>query len=983
MATFVVLARYTHQGVEHVKASPERLEAKAIFGTASSPAAAHKLRVFRGGMRGSMRMQKVFSAASSLTPQGQHRGVRLLYRSKSFRCTSGNRVGRVASADLGFLSTVKKLLFIVLLIVAGGLWSAGSGSAGNTKNPAFTGACRKLPSPSAPNFTNRFNQFVRQLCYQKQNWEHDANRRTSQNIHDTLVKIWYSPLLFKWMTVLNRQGSVPDGAIAIKEEYSSQTSPIQFWSGMVKDSSLWWDGWYWSVVGTESSASAPAASSTTNGCAEPQFPFNGPTSVNCIGCHASAISTSPGAGTFSGTEFIDSTTSAGAAGSMPADAQLPAFAAHLQAQADPDPASGFTGRLPSSIFANVRMLPAATIPCMVPQQLDRVPSKPASKGGPSLFVTSDQCASCHDATNNAPMPTHMLYTEPGSSTPVNLSTYGEWRYSMMGLSGRDPIFFAQLDTESTVHSKLKGKRNAPGFIQDTCLSCHGVMGQRQFHLDKGNRPKTLFTRDQLQNATSPYGALARDGVSCAVCHHISDDDQNLDDPSAYTGRFLVGPADVLYGPYPSGDSDVKVGDNVIPRPMKNSVGIVPIFGAQVGEAGLCASCHTIVLPVYDAKGNQVIENGVPKTDFEQTTYLEWQNSSFVNQPCQSCHMPDNFKGAKLEFQVANIEDSTFPRIPEIGIQTSLPADELILQNRTFYARHQLLGINLFALEMFDQFRTDLGLYQQDGLLPPDLASTVFGQKNAVEGAVIQAQTTTAAVTFDSATKNGGQLLADVRVQNLAGHNLPSGVSFRRAFLDLQVLDGSGNVLWESGGTNADGVITNTAGNPLPTEFFSPSQQTFQPHFWTGNPITSDQQVEIYEEMVLDPQGQLTTSFLSLDDKVKDNRIQPQGRSSSGPNADITAAVGTGADPSYQGACGCSVVRYQLPLTGGLTSAAQVRATLYYQSIPPYYLRQRAEDAHGPDTARLVKFTNELDVNKYTEISNWKLKITSSGPVDIQ
>src|ERR1700674_4551340 len=27
MATFVVLARYTHQGVEHVKASPDRLEA--------------------------------------------------------------------------------------------------------------------------------------------------------------------------------------------------------------------------------------------------------------------------------------------------------------------------------------------------------------------------------------------------------------------------------------------------------------------------------------------------------------------------------------------------------------------------------------------------------------------------------------------------------------------------------------------------------------------------------------------------------------------------------------------------------------------------------------------------------------------------------------------------------------------------------------------------------------------------------------------
>jgi len=413
------------------------------------------------------------------------------------------------------------------------------------------------------------------------------------------------------------------------------------------------------------------------------------------------------------------------------------------------------------------------------------------------------------------------------------------------------------------------------------------------------------------------------------------------------------------------------------------VGIVSIFGAQVRQAALCASCHTIVLPVYDAQGNQVIENGVPKTDFEQATYLEWQNSSFLNQSCQDCHRPDNIKGAQLEFQVANIEDSTFPRIPEMGQQTSLPADQLILENRTFYARHQLLGINLFALEMFDQFRTDLGLYAQDGLLPRDLQGTVFAQQNAVDGAVTQAQTATAQVTFDSATKTGGQLVADVRIQNLAGHDLPSGVSFRRAFLDLQVLDAQGNVLWESGGTNADGVITDTAGNPLLTEFFSPSQQSFQPHFWTGNPITSDQQVQIYEEMVRDPQGQLTTSFLSLDNKVKDNRLQPQGRSSNGPNADILAPVGTGADPSYQGGCGCSVVRYQLPLTGGLTNAAQVQATLYYQSIPPYYLRQRAEDASGPDTARLIKFTNELDVSKYTEISNWKLKISSSGDVDIE
>ncbi len=124
--------------------------------------------------------------------------------------------------------------------------------------------------------------------------------------------------------------------------------------------------------------------------------------------------------------------------------------------------------------------------------------------------------------------------------------------------------------------------------------------------------------------TRKYAALARDGVSCMVCHHMAD--QNLDDPSTYTGKFLARALpDEVYGPYPSGDSDVKVGDNVIRAPMINSVGIVPVFGAQVGEAKLCASCHTIVLPVYDANRHEQV-----KTDFEQTTYFEWLNSSFAH-----------------------------------------------------------------------------------------------------------------------------------------------------------------------------------------------------------------------------------------------------------------------------------------------------------------------------------------------------------------
>ena len=36
----------------------------------------------------------------------------------------------------------------------------------------------------------------------------------------------------------------------------------------------------------------------------------------------------------------------------------------------------------------------------------------------------------------------------GSTQLVNLSPYGEWRASPMGLAGRDPIFFAQLQSET-------------------------------------------------------------------------------------------------------------------------------------------------------------------------------------------------------------------------------------------------------------------------------------------------------------------------------------------------------------------------------------------------------------------------------------------------------------------------------------------------------------------------------------------------------
>ncbi len=244
--------------------------------------------------------------------------------------------------------------------------------------------------------------------------------------------------------------------------------------------------------------------------------------------------------------------------------------------------------LPSEIFTNLAQLPLPKSACMPSEALDHVVSG-SQTTGPEEFLTSDQCAACHNATgtlsgtNRTDLPS-MLW--PDSVTPVaNLSEYGEWRYSMMGLAGRDPIFFSQLNSESTLHKNIVGQPNPPAFVQNLCLHCHGVMGQRQFQIDNG--PTALLTRAELNKPNSKYGALARDGVSCGACHHATTEGfgvPNMQETTntTFTGNFNVGPADELYAQY----------ENVAIHPMLSAVGIIPMMGGAISDPGGCAALAT-------------------------------------------------------------------------------------------------------------------------------------------------------------------------------------------------------------------------------------------------------------------------------------------------------------------------------------------------------------------------------------------------------
>jgi hypothetical protein len=215
--------------------------------------------------------------------------------------------------------------------------------------------------------------------------------------------------------------------------------------------------------------------------------------------------------------------------------------------------------------------------------------------------------------------------------------------------------------------------------------------------------------------------------------------------------------------------------------------------------------------------------------YEQTTYPEWAFSAYrtgdtpdgklpfgpgtLAQSCQGCHMPsaDAVKRA-FRSKIADIQEhSNFPEA-----ENALPATDIDLQVRTGFAKHLLVGLNVFLIEMAKQFNTTLGIPTVDpmlvtkGIPPLDLTK---------QSMLDQAANTTAAITIANLSLDANELRVSVTVTNKTGHKFPSGVGFRRAFVDFTVSDAAGNVIWESGRTNIAGVLIDQNGQPIAGELW--------------------------------------------------------------------------------------------------------------------------------------------------------------------
>lgn len=731
---------------------------------------------------------------------------------------------------------------------------------------------------------------------------------------------------------------------------------------------------------------------------------------------------------------------------------------------DHDLSNNITHQLPSKALSSANdtfLSTFAEIPRQTKSQIKHFPpewldSSTMPADHPTEFVTSNNCIGCHGGLSGSPNRSVMFIE---SDEGFDISEYGEWRWSPMGLAGRDPIFHSQIESEMAYlardaeldkkHPDEKPLLKAPlkatqDAVANVCLSCHGAMGQRQLtkdaatdsSLDPNFKVDYFYLHERLtaeeeqqskENGTAPYdkyGGLAREGISCMVCHHMDkpdaqkvaqwDPNKNHDDrwvtsktnkELAYnlffhsTGKYNSGSPDEIFGPF-----------DVLEKPMANSLNVKPIKNHYTSDSQMCGNCHTINLPNIGQREDEfpVLTATAKGTDFEeyphtieQATFLEWQNSAFAAvdkkgnptkdfKSCQDCHMPGSFENAQAGLtidnvltQIASIQDTSYPEASH-----TLANDEMNVPMRDDYSRHTHVGLNVFLLSMVDQFNDVLGLTKKSYMTGSDNGITI-----ALDNMVQQAQKATADidvsnVTLKSLNDEEQLLIADVMITNKSGHRYPSGVAFRRAFVEFTVTS-YGKTLWQSGGTNDIGVIIDGDGQPLETEFL-PTKNSYQPHY---EMIDSEKQVQIYEELNLNAQEEFTTSFVHRVTSVKDNRLLPKGWRESRffkKQGEVMEQFMAATDPhgkayndkDYQSGDnlkfpGRDRLTYKAKIPADIDpESIRVTATLYNQSIPPYWLKQRFETApKGEATKRLHYMASRLNLDD-SPMENWKLRLVS-------
>ncbi len=493
---------------------------------------------------------------------------------------------------------------------------------------------------------------------------------------------------------------------------------------------------------------------------------------------------------------------------------------------------------------------------------------------------SAECGSCHND------PSMSVQSEvPGERRDVSIGT--AWETSVMAQATRDPYWHAVVASELDNFPMLEDK------INDECLVCHAPTAYDL--AEKEGLDLRLFdkvdeqTQEVLQqgiytmNSDSELFNHAMDGVTCTLCHQM--DGANFGTEESMTGGYVISGS-------PTGDISDRPAYGQYDDPevayMRNNSNFTPQFGPHISTSESCATCHNLNIEPVDPQGNKV-----PEIEHfaEQAVYTEWLRSDYaVGGPkeasCQDCHMPT----VNEEVALAQGADQTRPD----------------------FAEHTFLGANTVMQDMFKNFATELGI-------DPDLDFDTAIARNR------EFLKTSATITVAPGQVEADKLNFDVDVQNNTGHKLPSGYHSRRVYLQVQVLDGNNELIFESGKMQPNGFIVGVSEDVNP--------DIYEPHY---DIITNETQVQVYQAIVSDVNGERTHSLLAGSGYLKDNRLTPSGFDKFAIANDTTLPSSFGVfgnaldnDPDFNN--GRDLVKYRLdrqelgiPEGGVFTVIAQLR-----------------------------------------------------------
>lgn len=486
-----------------------------------------------------------------------------------------------------------------------------------------------------------------------------------------------------------------------------------------------------------------------------------------------------------------------------------------------------------------------------------------------------------------------------SPTGKDVSIGFDWRTSLMANSGRDPYWQAGVRRETLDHP------TASAAIQDECAACHMPIARTHARL-QGKTPEVLAHLPL--RADDPSSREYADGVSCSVCHQISP--VNFGQASSFNGGYVITPprADgthAEFGPY-----SIEAG---LQQVMRSSTGgFVPEQADHLRSSQLCEGCHTLITKALGPNGEEV--GSLP----EQVPYQEWEHSSYRDQQsCQSCHMP--------------------------AIDESVPIARVLAQPRAGAAHHQFVAANFFMQRLFARHRDDLQM-------PPTSAEL----SQAAERTERYLAERAATVTLSGLGARGGRVEADISVDNLGGHKLPTAYPSRRAWLHVTLRDASGRVLFESGALHADGSIEGNDNDRDP--------QRYEPHY---REVRDHGEVQIYEAILADRQGALTTGLLNAVGYLKDNRLLPHGFEKRNAPANVAVHGDALDDPAFTDRG--DRVHYSMAVPSGANGPFRVEVELRYQPIG-YRWASNLKAYDAPEPRRFVAMYDGLSSGSATTLA---------------